>query len=210
MVCDRTYAVPVRIAFHIHGIEIRIVYVPETRIVDMEHALFPAALRHLVAYAHFCPFNRHFRRGNVHTPGNDMIFRTHKQTAVAVQSAAGVPARRMGDVVATDRKRVFACTKVLRQIDPPTRVAVRPTSKELSVQVEHGIAHCSIALENDPSVLRHGHLSTLYLQCTSVNFQLEPVPSYSCDVKERIAVGSIGIERTVHAPVVRNAHIAPG
>ena len=117
----------------------------------------------------------------------------------------------MRNVVAADRERVFTVrVQVLRQVDPPTRVAVGPAAEELPVQIEHRVAHRAIALEEHLAVMRHRDFPPPDFHLSSFDFHLQPVPADARHVEEGVTVGAVGVERRVHAPVVRDAHRAPG
>ena len=230
---DSPDSVAVLVALDVHGVEIRVVDVPETRILHRECALLPAALRHLVADAHRGALRRHLRRRDEHAPWHDVVLWANEKPALSEQSAARVPSRRVLHIMASNGDHVFprspfplprSLLQLLCQINTPPSVPVRPSAEELAVKVKHRVAHRTVALEEHTAIWRNGdirrtatdigalesQLATHHSQLTTLNSKLHPIPADAGHVEEGVAVCSARVERLFNAPVVRHAHDAPG
>ena len=80
--------------------------------------------------------------------------------------------------MATDRQCVgIPIIQVLRDVDPPARITIRPTTDETPIEMDHRIAHRTITFEIDRFALPF-----------SGRIQMQAIPSNPRHIKERIAI----------------------
>ena len=121
------------------------------------------------------------------------------QPHVAINTASGIPARRVGRIVQTNSQHVlFSEFDIRRQVEFERCITVRPAAHELAVEPNGCIRHCAVNVQIEflsPFVRR--------------NVEMFSIPRDAPPWKLTGFAGIVLIERPLDAPIMRQIQLTP-